>query len=100
MTDTTQDRIRPGMPVVGSDGRPFGTVDHRDGDFLKLVPTDAAAGGRRRWLPLALVADLVAGEVRLSLPAAAAEHVVLDEDEAQRRMTLDPDGRHEFGQPE
>jgi hypothetical protein len=100
MTDTAQGAARPGMPVIGSDGRHFGTVDHLDGEYLKLVPTEAAAGGRRRWLPIGLVASVAQDGVRLSRPAAEAEHAVLDEDEAQRRMTLDPDGRHEFGQPE
>jgi hypothetical protein len=92
--------IQGQMPVVGSDGRPVGTVDHLDGEFIKLTRSDDASGGRHRWLPCSLVAGLDGGQVRLSVPAAQAEEAVLDEDEAQRRMTLDPDGRREFGQPD
>ena len=88
------------MTVVGSDGHPVGTVDHRDGDFIKLMRSDDASGGRHRWMPATLVAGLDGGVVRLSVTAAEAEHAALDEDEAQRRMTMDPDGRREFGQPD
>jgi hypothetical protein len=95
-----QGEIQDHMPVVGSDGRPVGTVDHVDGDFIKLMRSDDAAGGRHRWLPVTLVAGLDGGLVRLSVPAAQAEDAALDEDEAQRRMTMDPDGRREFGQPD
>lgn len=92
--------IQEQMPVVGSDGRPVGSVDHLDGDFIKLTRSDDASGGRHRWIPRTLVAGLDGGLVRLSVPAAQAEAAALDEDEAQRRMTLDPDGRREFGQPD
>ena len=95
-----QGEIQDHMPVVGSDGRPVGTVDHLDGDFIKLMRSDDAAGGRHRWIPVTLVAGLDGGLVRLSVPAAQAEDAALDEDEAQRRMTYDADGRREFGQPD
>ncbi|TCZ63700.1 DUF2171 domain-containing protein [Roseicella aquatilis] len=92
--------IQGGMPVVGSDGSPIGTVDHLDGEFIRLARSDDASGGRHRWLSRSLVAGLEDGQLRLSVPAAQAEKAVLDEDEAQRRMTMDPDGRREFGQPD
>ncbi|MBK1662286.1 DUF2171 domain-containing protein [Paracraurococcus ruber] len=82
--------IEARMPVVGSDGNPVGTVDHLDGALIKLTRSDAAAGGRHRWLPMALVAGLDGGRVRLSVPAAQAEEAALDEDEVQRRASLDP----------
>ncbi|RAI55288.1 DUF2171 domain-containing protein [Roseicella frigidaeris] len=92
--------IEPGMPVIGSDDHPVGRVEHRDGTYLKLARSEAASGGRYRWLPLALVAGIEAGGLRLSVTAADAAAAALDEDEAQRRMALDPDGRREFGQPD
>lgn len=92
--------IRAGMSVVGSDGCPVGTVDHLDGEFIKLTRSDDASGGRHRWLSRSLVAGMDGAQVRLSVPAAQAEAATLDEDEAQRRMTMDPDGRREFGQPD
>ena len=92
--------IEPGMPVIGSDDHLVGRVEHRDGTYLKLARSAAASGGRFRWLPLALVAGTEADGVRLTVTAEDAEAAALDEDEAQRRMALDPDGRREFGQPD
>ncbi|MEN0073354.1 MAG: DUF2171 domain-containing protein [Paracraurococcus sp.] len=92
--------IETGMAVVGSDDHLVGQVEHRDGAYLKLARSDAAAGGRVRWLACALIAGLEPGVVRLSVTAGDAEAAALDEDEAQRRMALDPNGRQEFGQPD
>jgi hypothetical protein len=103
MVDTPgggRDAIRRGMPVLGSDDLPVGTVDHLDGEFIKLMRSDDASGGRHRWIARALVGTLQDGAVRLAVAAAEAEAMALDEDEAQRRMTYDADGRREFGQPE
>ena len=95
-----RDAIRGGMPVLGSDGHPLGVVDHLDGDFIKLMRSDDASGGRHRWIARALVGALHDGQVRLAVTATEAEAAALDEDEAQRRMTYDADGRREFGQPD
>lgn len=92
--------IRRGMPVIGSDGLPLGTVDHLDGEFIKLMRSDDASGGRYRWIARTLVTALQDGALRLAVAAAEANATALDEDEAQRRMTFDADGRREFGQPE
>ncbi|MCB4821549.1 DUF2171 domain-containing protein [Roseicella aerolata] len=92
--------IQHHMPVIGSDGRHVGTVDGIDGDYIRLTRSDADAGGRHRWIPQTLLAGLDGGQVRLSVPAAQAEEAVLDEDEVQRRVALDPNGPAEFGVPD
>lgn len=99
MTEATG-AIQGGMPVLGSDGQPLGVVDHLDGSFIKLRRSDAASGARHRWIAAALVGALQEGQVRLAVTAAEAEAAALDEDEAQRRMISDADGRREFGQPD
>ena len=38
-------RIREHMKVVGSDRQPVGTVDHIEGDRIKLAKNDPQAGG-------------------------------------------------------
>ncbi len=66
MADTTA--IREHMEVVGSDGQHVGTVDHVNGDQIKLTRTDPAAGGQHHVIPTSLIASVDA-QVRLSQPA-------------------------------
>ncbi len=66
MTDTTA--IREHMEVVGNDGGHVGTVDHVNGDEIKLTRTDYAAGGQHHLVPTSLVAS-VDEQVHLSQPA-------------------------------
>ncbi|MFC7474144.1 DUF2171 domain-containing protein [Dankookia sp. GCM10030260] len=99
MNDTAG-AIRGGMPVLGSDGHPLGVVDHLDGTFIKLMRSDDASGGRHRWIARALVGALHDGQVHLAVTATEADAAALDEDEAQRRMIFDANGRREFGQPD
>ncbi|GJG87029.1 hypothetical protein tb265_22100 [Gemmatimonadetes bacterium T265] len=66
MADTTA--IREHMEVVGSDGQHVGTVDHVNGDQIKLTRKDPAAGGEHHLIPTSLVAS-VDVQVRLSQPA-------------------------------
>jgi hypothetical protein len=92
--------IQDHMPVTGSDGRPLGTVDRVEGDFIKLMRNDPNVGGGHHWLPLSTVAGLDGGVVRLSMPAAQAESAWLDEAEVARRLTLDPNAGAAFGRPD
>lgn len=66
MVDTTA--IREHMEVVGSDGQHVGTVDHVNGDQIRLTRTDPSAGGQHHLIPTSLVAS-VDTQVRLSQPA-------------------------------
>ena len=66
MADTAA--IQEHMEVVGSDGAHVGTVDHVNGDQIKLTRKDPAAGGQHHIVPTSLVAS-VDTCVRLSQPA-------------------------------
>lgn len=67
-------KIREHMRVLGSDGEPVGTVDHLEGDKIKLTRTDSMAAGKHHWLPTSWVenVDEDEDEVLLGLPAADA----------------------------
>jgi len=53
MLDPTQ--IREHMPVVGSNGAQFGTVDHIDGSYVKLIKD---GGEQHHWIPLSWVTSV------------------------------------------
>lgn len=64
-------RIRADMEVVGSDGVHVGTVDHLDGERVKLKKIDASAGGEHHYLTQDLIGS-VADKVVLAVTAAEA----------------------------
>ena len=75
MVDKTQ--IKDHAEVIGADGVHLGTVDHVDGDRIKLTKADSAQAGdgqgaRHHYIPLGLVAGIEDGKVRLSATAAVA----------------------------
>ncbi len=47
-----KDQIREHMPVVCSNNGQFATVDHLDGDSIKLTKDDQ---GQHHWIPLTWV---------------------------------------------
>jgi hypothetical protein len=49
----TQD-IREHMPVICSNGGQFATVDHVDGDYIKLTKS-GSKDGQHHWIPLSWV---------------------------------------------
>jgi len=68
-------QIREHMAVIGADGVHLGTVDHVDGDRIKLTKADSGMGGHQghhHYLPLGLVADIEGDTVRLSANADVA----------------------------
>jgi len=76
MTDASQ--IREGQNVIGADGVHVGTVDHVDGDRIKLTKADSpqaesGEGAKHHWLPLGLVAEVEGDDVRLSATAQNAQ---------------------------
>lgn len=64
--------IRAGMDVVGSDGEHLGTVDHLDGNRIKLRRNDPASGGEHHWLAQDAIASVDGNTVRLAVPAGEA----------------------------
>ena len=87
MVDLSQ--IKEHMEVIGADGVHVGTVDHVDGDRIKLTKKDSSAdvegaeggehAGHHHYVSTGLVADIEGDKVRLSATGANA---VLFEEEA------------------
>lgn len=76
--------IREHMEVIGADGVHIGTVDHVEGDRIKLTKADSGEGhhkGHHHFVPGNLVAGVEGQKVRLSANAANA---LLDEEEQDR----------------
>lgn len=71
MVDAT--KIQDHAEVLGSDGQHVGTVDHVDGQRIKLTKTDPAAGGEHHYIHLDSVASVDDGAVRLNRTAAEAK---------------------------
>ena len=92
-----QGQIQDHMPVVGADGRPVGTVDGIEGEYIKLTRTSPEAGGEHRWVPLSTVAGLDGGVVRLSLPAAQAQEAIETEAGRARAVSLGGEDAARFG---
>jgi hypothetical protein len=71
------------MNVIGADGVHLGTVDHVDGDRIKLTKEDSAQGpdgegARHHYVPLGLVADIEGDTVRLSATAQNVQDMFED----------------------
>lgn len=80
MIDTSS--IREHMEVVGADGVHLGTVDHMEGDRIKLTRKDSGEGahkGHHHYIPASLVAEVDGRKVWLS----ANSDVVADEFEEE-----------------
>ncbi|MFT3977919.1 MAG: DUF2171 domain-containing protein [Sphingomonas bacterium] len=70
--------IQPHMKVIGADGVHVGTVDHIDGERIKLTKADSpqgpgGEGARHHYLPAGLVASVEGDTVRLSATAQNAQ---------------------------
>ena len=74
--------IKEHMEVIGADGVHVGTVDHVDGQRIKLTKADSGEGsheGHHHYISLGLVAYVEGDTVRLS---ANADVAVTFEEEA------------------
>jgi hypothetical protein len=81
--------IKEHMEVIGADGAHVGTVDHVDGDRIKLTKKDSGAeiegaeggahSGHHHYISIGLVADVEGDQVRLS--ATGANAVLFEEEE-------------------
>jgi len=81
--------IKEHMEVIGADGVHVGTVDHVEGNRIKLTKKDSGAevegaegshAGHHHFISLGLVADVEGDQVRLSANADVA--VSFEEEEA------------------
>lgn len=69
--------------VIGADGVHVGTVDHVEGNRIKLTKRDSGEGGHEghhHFIPLSLVAEVEAGAVRLSANADVAVEMFEEEE--------------------
>ena len=57
--------IREHMKVIGSDQQPVGTIDHIEGNRIKLAKNDPQAGGQHHYIPADWVERIDGEEVRL-----------------------------------
>ena len=74
--------IKEHMEVIGADGVHVGTVDHIDGDRIKLTKKDSGEGshqGHHHFISRGLVADIEGDQVRLSANADVA--ITFEEEE-------------------
>ena len=77
------DDIKDHMEVIGADGVHVGTVDHLDGDRIKLTKKDSGEGsheGHHHYISRGLVAGIEGDKVRLSANADVA--VTFEEEES------------------
>lgn len=76
MVDTSS--IKEHMNVIGADGVHVGTVDHLDGDRIKLTKNDSPStqdgqGAKHHYLPVGLIAEIEGDDIRLSATAQNAQ---------------------------
>lgn len=76
MVDASQ--IKEHAEVIGADGVHVGTVDHVEGERIKLTKTDSPStedgqGAKHHYLPAGLVAEIEGDTVRLSATAQNAQ---------------------------
>ena len=81
MVDISQ--IQEHAEIIGADGTHVGTVDHVQGDRIKLTKNDSpqaedGEGAKHHYISIGLVAEIEEGKVRLS--ATGANALTLEED--------------------
>lgn len=93
------EQIREHMEVIGADGVHLGTVDHVEGQRIKLTKADSGVGrhsGHHHFIPLALVADIEGDRVRLTANADVA--FAMEEEEGGEDTERQPWGNDDAGQ--
>lgn len=79
------ENIREHMEVVGADGVHLGTVDHVDGERIKLTRTDSglAHQDHHHYIPGGLIAAVEGDTVRLSANADVAADLFEEEESGE-----------------
>jgi hypothetical protein len=73
--------IKEHMDIIGADGVHLGTVDHVQGDRIKLTKADSGShSDHHHYISAALVAGVEGNQVRLS--ATGANAALLEEEKA------------------
>ena len=65
------EQVREHMEIIGADGAHLGTVDHVDGDRIKMIRADSGIAHKdhHHYIPAGLVAEVEGDKVRLSANA-------------------------------
>lgn len=71
--------IREHMKVVGADRQPVGTVDHVEGDRIKLAKNDPQSQGKHHYIPADWIERVDGNEVCLRQNATEARQKWLDD---------------------
>lgn len=71
MEDQNPFAVRAHQQVMGSDGTPIGTVDHVDGERMKLTRADSL-NDQHHYLPMNIVASVEDETVHLNVNGAEA----------------------------
>jgi hypothetical protein len=77
--------VKEHMEVIGADGVHIGTIDHVEGNRIKLTKADSGEGshkGHHHYIDMGLVAEVEGQKVRLS---ANADVAVTMEEEASSK---------------
>lgn len=74
-------KITEHAEILGSCGRHVGTVDHVEGDFIKLTSSDSE-DGQHHYLPISAVASVEEGKVITTMNHQAARSLLQDSPEA------------------
>ncbi len=71
MAEHDHSAIKEHMKIIGADGVHVGTVDHLDGERIKMAKSDSV-DGKHHYLPAGLVATVEGDTIRLSATGATA----------------------------
>ena len=79
------ENIREHMEVIGADGVHLGTVDHVQGDRIKLTRADSgvAHNDHHHYIPRGLIAEVEGEQVRLSANADVAAALFEEEESGE-----------------
>jgi hypothetical protein len=79
------DEIREHMQVIGADGVPLGTVDHVEGERIKLTRKDSGVAHQdhHHYIPRGLIAGVEGDVVRLSANADVAASLFEEEESGE-----------------
>jgi hypothetical protein len=69
-------QVKEHMEVICSNGGHVGTVDHVEGDRIKMTRSDKSAGGQHHYLPLSAVAGIEAGKLKLNVDGQRAKQMM------------------------
>lgn len=80
-------KVKEHMEIIGADGVHIGTVDHVDGNRIKMTKADSGShSGHHHYISGGLVATVEGNKVRLS---AAGDAAVLLEEEKDGKPIAD-----------